>query len=167
MTTAFLGIRDAMERDAAACAAIYAPHVLGGVATFEESPPDAAEMLQRMRKIASERRPWIVAEAAGRVVGYAYASAWNDRSAYRFTCQDSVYVDGALHRRGVGRALLGALIDRSRADGMTRMLAAIGGGSAASVALHAALDFVAVGRAEKIGFKFGAWLDVVYMQRAL
>ncbi|MBY0423106.1 MAG: GNAT family N-acetyltransferase [Parvularculaceae bacterium] len=160
-------LRDALEADADACASIYAPHVLHGVATFEETPPDAEEFVRRWRKICAEGRPWIVAESEGRLAGYAYASAWNDRSAYRFTVQDSVYVDAALHRRGIGRALLLALIDRCAANGMQRMLAAIGGGSAPSVALHAATGFTTIGRAEKIGFKFGDWRDVVYMQRAL
>lgn len=160
-------LRDAVPDDAAACAAIYAPHVLGGVATFEEIPPDADAMRARLAAALAEGRPWLVADAEGRVAGYAYASAWNERSAYKFTTQDSVYVDGDLRRRGFGRALLEALIARCRVDGKRQMIAAIGGGSAPSVGLHAACGFAEIGRARAIGFKFGAWHDVVYMQRTL
>lgn len=160
-------IRDAVEDDAGPCARIYARHVLDGVATFEEDPPDGAEMLARLRRVVSAGHPWLICEIDGAVAGYAYASAWNERSAYRHTVQDSIYVDGALHRQGVGRALLSALIRRCAEDGRRQMMAGIGGGSAPSVALHQALGFREVGRAEAIGFKFGRWLDVVYMQRRL
>lgn len=160
-------LRPAREADAEAIAAIYAPHVLGGVATFEETPPDAEEMAARMRKIASAGFPYLVAELDGRLAGYAYASVWNERSAYRFTAQDSIYIDAALHRRGIGRLLLGALLEEARARGYKQMMAIVGGASPSSVALHAALGFREIGRASAIGFKFGRWLDAAYMQKAL
>lgn len=160
-------LRSAREADAEEIAAIYAPHVQRGVATFEETAPDAGEMAARMRKVAAGGYPYLVAEIGGRIAGYAYASAWNERSAYRFTAQDSIYIDAGLHRRGLGRLLLGALLDETRARSFKQMMAGIGGASPPSIALHAALGFREVGRASAIGFKFGRWHDVVYMQRAL
>lgn len=160
-------LRDAAADDAPAIAAIYAPHVLQGVATFEEVPPDAVEMARRFESVCAAGHPFLVATLAGRLVGFCYASAWNERSAYRATVQDSIYVDASLHRRGVGRTLLSSLILRCAAQGRTEMMAGIGGGSPPSVALHAALGFRHIGRAEKIGYKFGRRLDVVYMQRSL
>lgn len=160
-------VRTARESDADAIAAIYAAHVLTGVATYEETPPDGAEMAARLRKVVSGGYPYLVAELEGRVVAYAYASAWNERSAYRFTAQDSIYVDDAMRRRGLGRLLLGALLDECRGAGLKQMMAIVGGASPPSIALHAALGFHEIGRANGIGFKFGRWLDTVYMQKAL
>lgn len=160
-------LRAAREDDAAAIAAIYATHVLNGVATFEETPPDADEIGSRLRKIAAGGFPYLVVELDGGVAGFAYASAWNDRSAYRFTVQDSIYIDDALRRRGLGKLLLGALIELCRTRGASQMMAGIGGASPPSIALHTALGFREIGRASGIGYKFGRWLDVVYMQRSL
>lgn len=167
MTDASPIIRDARADDAPAIAKIYAHEVLNGVATFEEIPPGADEMAARMAKLATAGFPYFVAEADGRLVGYAYGSPWHERSAYRLTVQDSVYVDAAFHRRGLGRLMLARLIERCQTRGFRQMLAAVGGPNPGSIALHEALGFRLIGTAEAIGLKFGRWLDVAYLQRAL
>ena len=160
-------IRDATEDDAAAMAAIYAHHVLHGTATYDFDPPSAEEMLAKFRQIHSAGWPFVVAEAEGEVAGYAYATQFRDRAGYRFTCEDSIYVAADKMRRGIGQALLQALIDRSVACGFRTMVGVVGGAEPGSVALHLALGFEEVGRLKGVGFKFGRWLDNVYMQRAL
>ena len=140
-------IRDANEADAEAITAIYAHHVLNGTATYDIDPPTAEETLAKIRRIRGAGWPFIVAELDGEVAGYAYATQFRDRAAYRFACEDSIYVAAARMRRGVGRALVGALLEP------------------ASAALHAALGFEEVGRLKAVGFKFGRWLDSLYMQR--
>lgn len=160
-------LRVAREDDAPSIAAIYAVHVLNGVSTYEETPPDAVEMAARIRTILAAGYPYLVAEFDGRTAGYAYASAWNERSAYRFTAQDSIYIDDALRRRGLGRLLLATLLDQARARGLKQMMAIVGGASPPSIALHEALGFRQIGLAGKIGFKFGRWLDTAYLQKAL
>src|SRR5215468_4990113 len=161
-------LRKADESDVPAIAAIYAPHVRVGTATFEIDPPDAGEMLRRWRDITVRGLPYIVAEAGGQVVGYAYAGPYRPRPAYRFTVEDSIYVDAEVQGRGVGRALLARLIDESTRAGARQMIAVIGdSGNQASVGLHAALGFRHVGVLESVGNKFARWLDVVFMQRAL
>jgi phosphinothricin acetyltransferase len=161
-------LRAAVAADAAAIAAIYAPHVRDGSATFELEPPDAAEMAVRMRAIADAGHPWIVAERASRVVGYAYAGPYRLRPAYRYTTEDSIYLAAEAMRQGIGARLLAALIDACEARGDRQMIAVIGdAGNAASIAVHAAAGFAHVGVLRAAGRKFGRWIDVVLMQRAL
>lgn len=150
--------------DAAACAAIYAPHVLEGAVSFEEHAPDAAEVARRMR----EMRVWLVSvDGEGEVEGYAYASRHRQREAYRFTVETSVYVAAGRQRRGVGRALYGALFAALAERGFRVALAGITLPNAASVGLHEAAGFELVGVYRGIGFKAGGWRDVGWWQRAL
>jgi L-amino acid N-acyltransferase YncA len=161
-------IRPAAAADIPAIAAIYAHHVLHGSATFEEVPPDEAEMARRHAAVTGRGLPYVVAEEAGRVVGYAYAAPYRERSAYRFTLEDSIYLDPAAIRRGIGRALLERVVADSTAWGARQMLAVIGdSGNAGSVGLHRSFGFREVGVAEAVGLKFGRWLDTVTMQLAL
>jgi L-amino acid N-acyltransferase YncA len=162
-------LRPATAEDAAAIAAIYAVHVLGSSATFEIEPPPAAEMAQRIAAVQEVGLPWWVAEHDGRLAGYAYAGSYRPRPAYRHTCEDSVYLAPWAMGRGLGRALLGRIIDEARAAGRSQMIAVIGGGNEnpASIALHERLGFRQVGTFERVGFKFGRWLDTVLMQRGL
>lgn len=161
-------IRAARPADMASLAAIYRHHVLNGVASFEEVPPEPAEMSRRRRAILARGLPYLVAEKAGRIVGYCYASPYRPRSAYRFAVEDSIYVDAAEVGHGIGRALLQALIERCEALGYRQMIAVIGGREQwPSIRLHEALGFMRVGRLPAVGFKFGSWVDVVLMQRPL
>ena len=161
-------LRTAGEGDAAAIAAIYAPHVRQGLATFELTPPDAVEMATRMRAIADAGHPWIIAERASRAVGYAYAGPYRLRPAYRYTTEDSIYLAPDAMGQGIGRRLLDALIAACEARGDRQMIAVIGdSGNAASIGVHAAAGFAHVGVLRSAGRKFGRWIDVVLMQRAL
>jgi phosphinothricin acetyltransferase len=147
---------------------IYAHHVLHGTATFEEIPPSLDEMRQRSEKIRARDLPWLVAETDGAVIGYAYADRFRERSAYRFTLEDSIYIDPAHHRRGAGRALLAELVGRCEALSYRQIIAVIGdSANAGSIGVHRALGFALVGTYKAVGLKFGGWLDVVLMQRAL
>jgi L-amino acid N-acyltransferase YncA len=154
------------DRDAAACAAIYAPYVLDGVASFEEVAPDAGETAARMRRVMATH-PWLVAEREGRVAGFAYGSRHRERAAYRWACDVTVYVDPARQRAGVGRALYEALFPLLRAQGLHVACAGITLPNPASVGLHEALGFEPVGIYRNIGFKAGAWHDVGWWQRQL
>ena len=161
-------IRDCAEADLPAIQAIYAHHVLNGSASFEEVPPDLAEMARRRAAIVERGLPYLVAEAGGRVLGYAYAGPYHARAAYRFTLEDSVYVAADALGRGVGGLLLAAILERATAAGCRQMLALIGdSGNAASIALHARAGFRHAGTLEAVGFKFGRWVDVTLMQRPL
>lgn len=160
-------LRDAAADDATAIAAIYAHHVLHGTATFDTEPPDAAFWRDKIAALAERGWPFVVAEAEGVVIGYAYAAQFRDRPAYREACEDSIYVAPDAIGRGVGRALLAALLERAAAAGFREMLAVIGGAEPASVALHARLGFVEAGRMRNVGIKFGRRLDTLYMQRSL
>lgn len=161
-------LRPAAPEDAAALAAIYAHHVLHGTATFEEVPPTPAEMATRLATVQGRGWPWLVAADADGPLGYAYATMFRDRPAYRFSCEDSIYVRADAAGRGVGRLLLDALMDAAVAAGFRRMAAVIGDGeNAASIRLHAAAGFTHAGRLRQIGYKFGRRLDVVLMERAL
>lgn len=160
-------IRAAAVGDAAAIAAIYRHHVLHGTATFDTVPPEPAEMAAKIAAIGARGWPFLVAEANGAVAGYAYATRFRDREAYRFTCENSIYIADAWRGRRIGTALLHRLLDEAAAAGFGQMIAVAGGGEPASIALHAAAGFVEAGRMRAVGFKFGRWLDTVYMQRSL
>jgi len=152
----------------AAITAIYAHAVRFGTATWELDPPDVAEMTRRFDALTAAGFPVLVADAAGVVLGYAYAGSYRPRAAYRWTVEDSVYVAPDAQGRGVGRALLTALVDACTARGFRQMMAVIGDrDNVASVGLHTAMGFVPVGVATGVGFKHGRWLDQVLMQRAL
>jgi phosphinothricin acetyltransferase len=161
-------VRPATQADAAACADIYRHHVLHGFGTFEEEPPSDEEMAARMDKVLSQGLPWIVAAEEDRILAYAYAAPFRERSAYRHTAEDSVYVAEDAIGRGHGRAVLTAVIALCEAKGLRRLIAAIGdSGNEASVALHRALGFEPCGVLPAVGFKHGRWLDVVLMQLPL
>lgn len=161
-------IRDAVAGDVPTLLAIYRPEVETGTASWEYDPPDEAEMRRRFEAIASGGYPYLVAEREGRVIGYAYASAYRTRPGYRFTCENSVYVARDAGRSGVGLALLSALIERCAAKGFRQMVAVIGdSGNQASIRLHRKAGFTFSGIIHAIGWKHDRWLDGVYMQRAL
>ena len=160
-------IRDSVEGDLISIQDIYAYHVEHGTASFELTAPSVSEMAQRRADIVAKHLPYLVAEIDGVVVGYAYATMYRPRPAYRFTVEDSVYVRQGLHGQGVGRGLLGAVIDRCTALGYRQMLAVIGDSSAPSVALHKAMGFVQVGLFRSVGFKFGQWRDTAMLEREL
>ena len=162
-------VRDSTEADIAAIATVYRHHVLTGLASFEEIPPDPAEMARRRAGVVEAGMPWLVAtDAAGVLLGYAYAGPYRPRPGYRYTAEDSVYVAPRQVGRGVGRALLAGLISRCEALGFRQLVAVIGdSGNAASIGLHRTLGFTQVGLLPSVGFKFGRWVDVVLMQRPL
>ena len=168
MTANRLTIRPSTDADLAAVTAIYADNVLNGTGTFELDPPDAAEMARRRSEVLSRGLPWLVAEQAGQVLGYAYANHFRPRKAYRFCLEDSIYLHADARGRGLGRLLLGELLARCEAAGARQMLAVIGdAANAGSIGVHAALGFEHTGVLKASGWKFGRWLDVVLMQRAL
>jgi L-amino acid N-acyltransferase YncA len=152
--------------DAAACAAIYAPHVEGGATSFEQDPPGAAEFAERIDRTVVTH-PWLVAECDGEVVGYAYACPHRARPAYRWAADVSVYVAAEQHGRGLGRALYAELLERLRRQRFQVACAGITLPNEASVALHESLGFVAVGVYRRIGWKAGAWRDVGWWQLEL
>ena len=153
---------------AAQTAAIYRHHVLHGTASFETAPPGAAEMAARMGKVLDAGAPWLTAlDDDGAVLGYAYASQFRDRPAYRMTCENSIYIRHDCRGRGLGKALLAALVEASAQAGFRQMIAVIGGAEPGSTALHAALGFTLAGRMRSTGRKHGRWLDTVYMQLPL
>jgi L-amino acid N-acyltransferase YncA len=161
-------VRTATPGDAEALAAIYGHHVLHGFGTFEEEPPSAREMERRRAQIAERGLPYLVAEDAGRVLGFAYAAHFRLRAAYRYTVEDSVYVAPDAIGRGVGRAVLGGVLAACEALGVRQVVAVIGdSGNAASIGLHRALGFEPAGVGRSFGFKHGRWVDIVWMQKAL
>lgn len=162
-----LSIRDAdPTRDAAACAAIYAPHVEGSPVSFEERAPAAAEMAARIERYTASH-PWLVAERGGEVVGYAYATAFNERPAYRWSTSVSVYIAEGARGQGLGRGLYEALFARLRERGFRMACAGITLPNGASVGLHESLGFELVGVNREIGWKQGAWHDVGWYQLEL
>jgi L-amino acid N-acyltransferase YncA len=147
---------------------IYALEVREGTASFELEPPSLAEMTARFAAIDAAGLPYVVIELDGRIAGYAYASPYRPRPAYRHTVEDSVYVAGWARRQGVGRALLAAVIERATALGMRQMVAIVGDSAhLPSIELHRRAGFRLVGILENVGWKFGRWLDTVIMQRPL
>ena len=161
-------IRPSTDADVAAITAIYGWNVLNGLGTFEEIPPDSAEMARRRAVFLDKGLPYLVAEQDGVVLGYAYAGPFRLRAAYRFTVEDSVYVGPDAVGKGVGKALLGALIEACEALGLRQICAVIGdSGNAASIGLHASLGFEQKGVFPDMGYKFGRWVDLVWMQRPL
>ena len=160
-------IREALESDAAAIQAIYAYHVLHGIASYDVDPPSVEAISNKLRWIMGEGWPFQVAESGGRVVGYAYATQFRDRAAYRFTCENSIYVHPDAMGRGIGKQLLQALLERSAACGFRQMVAVIGGAEPDSIAVHSSCGFEEVGRLHAVGWKKERWLDNVYMQRSL
>ncbi len=161
-------IRPARQTDAEALAEIYGGHVLRGTASFEVEAPDVEEMRVRLATVTSRGWPWLVAERAGGVIGYAYFSRFHTRHAYRFTCEDTIYVHEDKVGMGAGRALLTALVERARADGFREIIAVIGDAdNRASIRLHAAMGFEQAGVIRRVGYKFDRWIDVVYMQKCL
>lgn len=157
-------VRPAREHDARAIAAIYAWHVANGTATFDTIAPDAGNWSEKIADFTARGFPFLVAERDGGLVGYAYAARFRDRAAYAATCEDSIYIAHDVRGLGIGTALMLALLDAARGAGFEQMIAVIGGGEPASVALHAKCGFVQAGRLRNVGHKFGRVLDTVYMQ---
>ncbi len=160
-------IRDAAPGNAAELAAIYAHHVLHGTASYELEPPSEEDTRRKIERIAGRGWPFLVAEIEGEIAGYAYAEQFRDRPAYRYACENSIYVRADRIGRGVGKALLTELCVRSERLGFRQMIAVIGGAEPASVALHESCGFETAGRLRGVGWKKGRWLDTVYMQRQL
>ena len=161
-------IRAAVAEDAPALAKIYGHHVLTGAATFEIEPPDSAEMERRRAGVVELDLPYLVAEVDGVVAGYAYASRFRPRIGYRFTVEDSVYIGREFMGRGLGRLLLGRLIEECAAAGARQMVAVIGdSANAPSIKLHESFGFRRVGVLTRVGWKFERWFDAVLMQREL
>ena len=159
-------IRDAVLADLPAIVALYGRECLNGTATFELEPPSMAEMTARFQAVDRHGLPWLVAEVDGAFAGYAYASPFRPRPAYRYGVEGSIYVEETARGHGVGRALLGALIDRTRDMGLRHVIGAISDSetSTASIALHARLGFQTVGVYRQVGWKFERWLNVTLMQ---
>jgi phosphinothricin acetyltransferase len=161
-------IRPTLEADLPAITAIYQQAVREGTATFELEPPDITEMTRRYRTLVDGGYPYFVAILDGRVAGYAYAGAYRPRPAYRFTVENSIYLDPGFHRRGVGLLLLERLVAECEARGFRQMIAVIGdSANAGSIGVHTKGGFKMIGTHPSVGLKFGRWLDTVMMQRDL
>ncbi|MBS0507610.1 MAG: N-acetyltransferase [Proteobacteria bacterium] len=161
-------LRASRDDDVAAITAIYAHHVLHGTGTFEIDPPSSQDMAARRADVLARGLPYLVAEDGGRVLGFAYCNWFKPRPAYRFSAEDSVYVADAARGRGLGRLLLHALCQQAQAAGVRKLLAVIGdSGNAGSIALHRAVGFTDVGVMRSVGWKFGAWRDIVLMEKPL
>jgi phosphinothricin acetyltransferase len=161
-------VRASTEADVARCAEIYGHHVVYGTASFEVEPPSIEEMKRRRAAVLDLGLPHLVAEREGRVAGYAYAGNWRPRPAYKFSVEDSIYIDKDAVGQGIGKALLPALIEQCTRLGKRQMVAVIGDSAQTpSIRLHASCGFEMVGTLRSIGFKFNRWLDSVLMQRAL
>jgi phosphinothricin acetyltransferase len=161
-------IRPATEADIPEIQSIYAHHVLTGTGTFEEQPPSVEEMRERFEKVRGRGWAWLVAADASGVLGFAYYTQFRNRIAYRFTVENSIYVRENVRGQGVGKALGARLIEDATAQGFRQMVAVIGDSeNAGSIGVHATLGFQMAGTWRAVGLKFGRWLDVVTMQRAL
>lgn len=161
-------IRPATEADIPEIHAIYSHHVLHGTGTFDEDPPPAGEIMEKFLHVRDAGWSWLVATDETGVLGYAYYTQFRDRSAYRYCVENSIYVRDDVRGQGVGKALVGQLIDDATGKGMRQMIAVIGDSdNVGSIGVHASLGFQRAGLLKAAGVKFGRWLDVVYMQRAL
>ena len=168
MPASLLLIRPSTPADIPAIAAIYAWNVRHGTGTFELDPPDEAETARRRDDVLAKGLPWLVAERDGQVLGYAYANQFRPRPAYRFCLEDSIYLAADAQGQGVGRLLLAELLSQAEARGARQMLAVIGdSANTGSIGVHRRLGFEQTGVLRSSGWKFGRWLDVVVMQRAL
>lgn len=159
-----VAIRPALASDAQAVCAIYDYHVAHGTASFDSAGPSAAEWAVKIAEVTAQGWPFLVAERGGAVVGYAYAAQFRPRAAYARTCENSIYIADSARGGGIGTRLLERLITAAREAGFEQMIAVIGGGEPASVALHGKCGFVHAGRMRNVGYKFGRRLDTVYMQ---
>jgi len=162
-----LRIRDVAAADAEQIAAIYAHHVLHGTASYDLEPLSPDDTRAKIERIAARGWPFLAAEMDGEIVGYAYAEQFRDRPAYRYTCENSIYVRSDRVGRGIGKALLTELCAGAQQLGFRQMIAVVGGAEPASIALHQSCGFETAGRLRSVGWKKGRWLDTVYMQRAL
>lgn len=161
-------IRPACTADLGEIQAIYAHHVLNGTGTFEEVPPSVEEVTARFQAITGRGWPWLVAEDATGILGFAYYTQIRERSAYRYTAEDSIYVRDDVRGQGVGKALVARLLQEAAAQGFRQMIAVIGDSeNVGSIGMHASLGFQHAGNLRASGLKFGRWLDVVYMQKPL
>jgi phosphinothricin acetyltransferase len=161
-------VRPAAPQDLPAIQSIYAHHVMHGLASFEEVPPALEEIRRRYDAVLEHGLPYLAAEDKGEILGYGYCTLYRTRSAYRHTLEDSIYVKQGVQRRGVGKAILQELIAICTAKNYRQIIAVIGdSGNAASIGLHAACGFLRIGTLRSVGFKFGRWVDSVYMQLPL
>jgi phosphinothricin acetyltransferase len=161
-------VRVADENDMPAIQEIYAEYVLNSTASFEEEAPTVAEMTARWQKLQARKMPFLVAVVGKRVAGYAYGGPFRERSAYRYTIEDSIYIAADMRGRGIGNVLMDELIKRCTNLGYRQMIAVIGDSTnAASLALHSRHGFRVIGALSSSGFKFGRWADTVLMQRSL
>ncbi|MBS0214988.1 MAG: N-acetyltransferase [Proteobacteria bacterium] len=160
-------VRDAVAADAAAIAAIYNVHVRGTIVTFELDEVDGGEMQRRMQQGSGLGLPWLVAESAGEVIGYAYAGQWKARAAYARTVESSIYLADTARGRGLGKRLYGELITRLRGLGIHAVIGGVSLPNASSVALHESMGFEAIGAFREVGWKLGRWIDVGYWQLLL
>jgi L-amino acid N-acyltransferase YncA len=161
-------IRPSRDEDITSITAIYAHHVLNGTGTFEIDPPSVADMAGRRADVLSKGLPYIVAEEAGQVIGYAYCTWFKPRPAYRFSAEDSIYLAPGVHGKGIGRTLLAELERQAEAVGIRKLIAVIGDSkNAGSIGVHRSLGFSQVGVLKSCGWKFDQWLDVVLMEKAL
>lgn len=161
-------IVNAEEKHIPAIRDIYAHHVLHGTGSFETDPPDTHEMLARLEKIRSLGLPWVVALQEDKVIGYCYLSRYRERYAYRYTLEDSIYIDPTAQRQGAGKALLRHIIDWAETHSYRQMIAIVGdSNNQGSLKLHQQVGFTEIGTLKNIGFKHGLWLDTVLLQRTL
>ena len=161
-------IRPSTDRDLPAITAIYAHHVLHGTGTFETTPPTEAEMAARRADVLGKGLPWLVAEERGQVLGYAYCQWFKPRPAYRFSAEDSIYMHPDAAGKGLGRTLLAELAARAEAAGIRKLIAVIGdSANAGSIGVHEACGFTRAGAFTSCGWKFGRWLDIVIMEKAI
>lgn len=161
-------IRPSRDEDLDAITRIYGHHVLHGTGTFETTPPSLVDMTARRADVLAKGLPWLVAEEGGQVLGFAYGNWFKPRPAYRFSVEDSIYMDPAAHRKGLGRALLAELLAVLERTGTRKVMAVIGdSANAGSIGVHKALGFEPVGVVQSCGWKFDRWLDIVLMQKTL